>query len=296
MKYLFTLPLAVTAFLVACDSGSTAPDPYIKGDLIYERHISPNGVGSMKCNVYSTGDVIMVESNVNMMTDNSNMGFNMEINFGKKPATYRGEYTMDGAFLMFSERTCNDAKSAVEGLDNKKTSCSDNKASFSASRNEIDETNKKFYITTLTSAMKGYCDRAYDNTIQQFNDIANKVEPNEIAAEKATSCDVQVDGNVVRQTIIYPNKSGVSTMTYLGNYKYSVREEYTGIDDETLAKVCETYKKDEDISNLVCSGSVLTFEEIYPDIETLVEATEKYICPAMLNGGMTFENLWFDRD
>ena len=144
--------------------------------------------------------------------------------------------------------------------------------------------------------MKGYCDKAYDNTIQQFNDIANKVEPNEIAAEKATSCDVQVDGNVVRQTIIYPNKSGVSTVTYLGNYKYSVREEYTGIDDVTLAKVCETYKKDEDKSNVVCSGSVFTFEEMYPDIETLVEGTEKYLCPALLSGGMTFEDLWFEED
>ena len=64
----------------------------------------------------------------------------------------------------------------------------------------------------------------------------------------------------------------------------------------TLAKVCETYKKDEDKSNVVCSGSVFTFEEMNPDIETLVEGTEKYLCPALLSGGMTLEDLWFEED
>lgn len=290
------IPMSVAAILVGCDSGSTSPDPFIKGDLIYERHIDPNGVGSMTCNVYSTGDVVMVETKVNMITDNSNMGFNMEGNFGKNPATYRGEYTMDGAFLMFSEQMCEDAKEQVEDLDNAKTSCSDNKTSFSALIKDVNETNKSFYIARLTNYMERYCDQVYNNTIQQFNKAANKVDPKGEIAEKALSCDVQVNGNVVQQSIIYPNKTAVSTGTYLGNYKYSVREEYTGIDDVTLAKVCEAYKKDEDKSNVVCSGSVLAYEEMNPDIETLVEGVEKYICPAFLNGGMTFEDLWFEED
>jgi len=290
------IPMSVAAILVGCDSGSTSPDPFIKGDLIYERHIDPNGVGSMTCNVYSTGNVVMAELNVNMITDNSNMGFKLEGNFGKQPATYRGEYTMDGIFLMFSEQTCEEAKEQVEDLDNAKTSCSDNKTSFSALIKDANETNKSFYIARLTSYMERYCDQVYNNTIQQFNKAANQVDPKGEIAEKALSCGVQVNGNVVQQSIIYSNKTGVSTGTYLGNYKYSVREEYTGIDDETLAKVCEAYKKDEYKSNVVCSGSVFTFEEMNPDIETLVEGTEKYICPALLSGGMTLEDLWFEED
>lgn len=294
--FLLTFPLSVAAVLVGCDSGTTSPDPFIKGDLIYERHIDPNGVGSMTCNVYSTGNVVMAELNVNMITDNSNMGFKLEGNFGKNPATYRGEYTMDGAFLMYSEQTCESTKAEVAEMDNGKTSCSDNSVSFSALFGDVKEAGKSFAIARMTNAMETYCDNIYDEAIQKFNKAANQVNPKGDVAEKALSCDVQVNGNVVQQSIIYPNKTAVSTGTYLGNYKYSVREEYTGIDDVTLAKVCEAYKKDEDKSNVVCSGSVLAYEEMNPDIETLVEGTEKYICPALLSGGMTFEDLWFEED
>ena len=302
MKHFLVIPFSVAAaILVGCDSSSTSPDPfssepYIKGDLIYERHIDPNGIGSMTCNVYSTGNIVMVEGKVNLLTDNSNMGFQFESNFNKEPAVFRGEYTLDGAFLMQSKQTCDGAKADVENMEDGKTSCSDKKIMFSASVPDVNESNKSKYIASKTTSMKNYCDYIYINTVKQFDEIANSIEPNEITAEKALSCDINVNGNVINSSVVYPNKSSVATATYLGNYKYSIREEYTGIDDATLAKVCEAYKKDEDNSNVVCSGSVFTLESVGPDIDTFVKVLREYQCPAMLNGGMTFEDLWFDED
>ena len=294
MKYLFTLPLAVAAFLVACDSGSTAPDPYIRGNLIYERHIDPNAIGSMQCNVYATDNVIMVESNVNSITENSNMGAVLEANFGKNPATYRGEYDMSGAYLMLNKQSCEQAKEEIAEMENGKTSCSSNKASFTSTVPNITETNKLFYVSSVKSAMENYCDQLYEHATEAFTKMLNQLNPQGDVTEKALSCDIQADGNNIKMSVMYSDKSSVVTATYLGDYKYSVREEYTGIDDATLARVCETYKNDDDNSKVVCSGSVFTFESIGPDVETYVESVKKFQCPAMLRGGMTLEDSWFN--
>ena len=173
MKYLFTLPLAVTAFLVACDSSSTAPDSFTKGDLIYERHIDLNEFGSMQCKVYATDDVITIESSVNSMGDNSYIVI-LESNFGKNPATFRGEYNMSGKYLMSSEQTCEGAKEVIAKLENQKISCSSNKVSFTSTMPQhVNETSKNLYIFTLKGKMESICDEMYEGIAQGFAELSS---------------------------------------------------------------------------------------------------------------------------
>ena len=184
MKYLFTLPLAVAAFLVACDSGSTAPDPYIKGDLIYERHIDPNEFGSMQCKVYATDDVITVESSVNLMGDNSYIEI-LESNFGKNPATFRGEYNMSGKYLMYSEQTCEGAKEDIAKLENQTISCSSNKVSFTSTMPQhVNETSKNLYIFTLKSEMKSDCDEMYEEIAHVFAELSSGKTLEDLLSDK----------------------------------------------------------------------------------------------------------------
>lgn len=293
MKHLFAVSLSVAVILVGCESNSSSADSYTKGDLVYERNIEPNLVGSMSCKVYATDDVVTVDEITNLFTDDSNMGFKLETNFGKNPATYRGEYIMDGAFLVYSDQECEAAKEQVANRKDGKTSCSDKKVTFSAILPEVNEKNKSSYMTNMIKSLKEYCDNAYDTMGQMFDEMINQVNSKDKEKEKATSCKIQKkDNNDLQTVIIYTDKSYVSKATNLGNYKYSFREEFTGLDDATLENICKTYKKKEDLSNVKCSGSVFTFEEMLSDIETVIEAITKVQCPAMLSGGLPFESIW----
>ena len=184
MKYLFTLPLAVSAFLVACDSSSTAPDSFTKGDLIYERHIDPNEFGSMQCKVYATDDVITIESSVNSMGDNSYIVI-LESNFGKNPATFRGEYNMSGMYLMSSEQACEGAKEVIAKLENQKISCSSNKVSFTSTMPQhVNETSKNLYIFMLKGKMESICDEMYEGIAQGFAELSSGKTLEDLLSDK----------------------------------------------------------------------------------------------------------------
>ena len=291
MKHLFAVPLSVAAILVGCESNSSSADSYTKGDLVYERNIEPNLVGSMSCKVYATDKVVFIESTVNLFTDDSNMGMKQETDYGNK--SYRGEYIMEGAFADDGGEECEKTKQNIKNMKDAKTSCSANKITYSASIPEISEKNISTVMAEDKKSAKKYCDNAYDTMGQMFDEMINQVNSKDKLKEKATSCKIQKkDNNDLQTVIIYTDKSYVSKATNLGNNKYSFREEFTGLDDATLENICKTYKKKEDLSNVKCSGSVFTFEEMLPDIETVIEAITKVQCPAMLSGGKPFESIW----
>ena len=72
MRRYLAIPLSVAAIFAACDSSSTSPDSYIKGDQIYERHLDRK-MATMKCIVYATDYSVSLDLNISMLSDDSYM-------------------------------------------------------------------------------------------------------------------------------------------------------------------------------------------------------------------------------
>jgi len=291
MKHLFAVPLSVAAILVGCESNSSSADSYTKGDLVYERNIEPNLVGSMSCKVYATDKVVFIESTVNLFTDDSNMGMKQETDYGNK--SYRGEYIMEGAFADDGGEECEKTKQNIKNMKDAKTSCSANKITYSASIPEISEKNISTIMAEDKKSAKKYCDGMHDTMSKMFDELLKQVNSKDKSKEKAVSCKIQKkDNNDLQIVIVYSDKSYISKGTHLEKNKYSIRDEFTGLDDATLEQICKSYKKSESYSNVKCSGSVFTYEDTITDVETFMEAITKVQCPAMLSGGMPFESIW----
>ena len=292
MKYLFTLPLAVAAFLVACDSGSTAPDSFSKGDLIYERHFDSN-LGNGKCYVYATDNSVSVDFTVNVINDNTYLKQQLEWSFGNK-ANYRGKSEVSGLFVIMKDELCESMKELANEMDNGRYTCTENGATISASPSDYDESQKKLRMATSKSMMKSQCDSWHDDFSKKFGDMAQ----NGNLGEKAESCEPVLNGNTITTTIKYPDKSAIMKMTK-ENGGYTMTEEYTGIDAATLAKVCEAYNKESEIKNVVCTGSTITYQSNtskVPEIADYLEYDQKYQCPRLLNGMMTLEDIWYNQE
>ena len=299
MRKFISIPLSIAAILTACDSSSTAPDSFTKGELIHERHFDHN-LGNMKCNVYATDNSVSIDLNVNMINDNSNMKQQLEWSFGNK-ANFRGKSEVSGLFVITKDELCESMKKLANEMENGSYTCTENGATISASPSDYDESQKKLYVASSKSTMKRQCDSWYDDFTRKFDEMAQNIavvgnDSSGNLGEKAQSCESVVNGNTLTTTIRYPDKSAIMSMTK-ENGGYTINEEYTGIDAATLARVCEAYNNETEIKNVVCSGSTITYQSNtseVPEITDYLDISQKYECPGVLNGTLTLEDLWFD--
>lgn len=297
MRKLTIIPLSIAAIFTACDPGSTAPDPLIKGDLIYERHVD-NSIGTVKCNVYATDYSTSLDLKVTILSDESYISEQIDANF-KNPATFRAEANLAGLFLMSKNELCNEMKELSADMENGTFSCNDNNVSISAKIPNAEEQNKSFYVSVMKNKMSSICDDSYDKFVNMFNKLSQQInqDGNNTSNEKPTSCNVIENGNSAQLVITYPNKNALITTTNV-NGIYSMKEEYTGFDDTTLARVCAAYKTETDIKDVSCTGSTITYnsnDSESPDFATYVAYEKEIVCPALLSGTLTLEDIWFEK-
>ena len=304
MRRYLAIPMSIAAIFAACDSSSTSPDSYIKGDQIYERHLDRN-IASMKCFVYATDYSVSLDFNMSVLSDESYMSQQLEANINN-PTTYRGKGEVSGLFLKQKDQLCNTMKDLAEKMDNGTYKCMDNVATFSSTLPNVDESQRPIVVEQLKQTLKSQCDTWYDETAAKFDELeqeianqnGNQGNSNSTSSEKAQSCNVVANGNTVQVSVIYPNKTATTTLTK-NNNDYTIMETYTGIEETTLARVCEAYKKETDIKNIVCSGPTISYQsnlsadETY-EIEDYVAFYQQDICPSLQNGTLTLEELWFD--
>ena len=304
MRRYLAIPLSVAAIFAACDSSSTSPDSYIKGDQIYERHLDRN-MATMKCIVYATDYSVSLDLNISMLSDDSYMNMQLEVN-ANQPTTYRGKSEVSGLLLKQKDKMCNNMKDMAESMDNGTYNCSNNTATFKATLPDVNESQKSILVSRLKETMKSQCDTWYDETATKFDEInqetptqnGNQGISSSTPGEKAQSCNVIANGNTIQVSVIYPNKSAITTLTK-DNNDYTIMETYTGIDESTLATVCAAYKTQSDIKNVICSGSTISYQSNLPanetyEIEDYSAFYQQEICPALLSGKMTFEELWYE--
>ena len=75
---------------------------------------------------------------------------------------------------------------------------------------------------------------------------------------------------------------------------YSVVESYTGLDNATLSNICRSYQNDPEIRNVVCQDSYFAYSlvEYEGSLEDEAVNQKKEVCPALLSGELTLEDLW----
>lgn len=294
MRKLTIVPLSIAAIFTACDPGSTSPDPLVKGEMIYERHID-NSTGNVQCKVYATDYSVSLDLNVSFLSDESYVSEQIETNF-KNPATFRAEMKVSGLFAMKKDEMCSNIKELSADMGNGTYSCNDNSATVSSQIPNANEDSKSYYVSTMKSQMSNLCDYYHSHFTDKFNELTQYLnnEGNNPNNEKATSCNVIENGNSVQVAITYPNKSALISATFV-NGSFAMKEEYTGIDEASLARACASYKTETEIKDVNCSGSTITYNSIgleSVDLAAFVAYEKQIICPAMLSGAMTLEDLW----
>ena len=297
MKHLGVIPLSVVAFLMGCEPDSTStstviPSPSLttppQGDIRYNTHFE-KGETAFNCNVYATDNVVTLDMSLNMVNDQSWIRGRYNVDYGA--SSYNGSMESAGLFDSSIGLQCEKMKADCAEMDDAKVSCTDNKVTFSARTPYIDPIYYTMNVNKAVSIMTTLCDDMYE----EYYNMPLITPGTGDESKKALTCDVLVNGTSYTQTVTYTDKSMVSNAS-LVNGVYSVTESYTGIDDATLAQACAAYKQESTITNVVCTGSTISYNPtVTPDFNSLVEFAQEMECPAFLNGSYTFEDMWFNQ-
>lgn len=336
MKYSLFIPLSLSAIFFACDSintvddsansSETNPPNYFKGILSndstannsdnnstvspigtsdsasseepsYERHFdSQDGFSSYKCNVYTTDNSVLLDMDFELFGGTSSMKQHLVTDFSS-PATYSGTIEATGLFSYSLADKCVEVKESFNEAPNGSASCTDTSIVFTSDIPTDDFANKETYLLLMKKKMNTMCDEFFDEFYEDFGPSGVPSSSANSGAEAALSCNVNVQGNTMAMSVVYTDKSAFFSLTEV-NGVYTMTETYTGIDQATLDEVCEAYKTEEDISNVSCSNSVISYtpldEDMDVDIQSYASYMELAICPYLLNGGLTLEDLWYD--
>ncbi len=265
-----------------------------EGELAYERHSdSPDGLASFKCNVYSTDHSISMNMRISLLNGTSWLEERLyrELN---SPASYSGVIGAGGLFKTSLAYQCTEVKSSFDKVPNGSVACSDSSISFTSDIPSEELSDKEYYMSFSKLQTYAMCDDFYKDFQEDFGDpVASSPAPD---AEKALSCDVSQQGSKVTTTVIYSDKTAIFTISNMDGYA-NISESYIGIDEATLAKVCDAYKTEVGIRDVNCSNSLITYNstDVFGDDElnAYVNFMKMMECPYLLDGTMTLEDIWF---
>ena len=284
----YAVALSATAFLIACDSGTSSSDsPY--GDLKYTAPLKKDGMES-SCDVYATG------SSVTMIAEAEMFGSTFR---AEESGTWNADgsyyvlvdYRMSGLFLMEVDDVCESMKGRF-GADY--VVCSEDRVV--TDRSIPKDAAPPLDDELIQEMVEGLTKRC-DNFRENMQEVADKFSesPGDVSAERAVSCDVDVAGNIVTQKIVFPSRTVTVVGEYRGDY-ITITESYTGVDAATLQAVCDTYKSDAKSINVVCDGATITSTELTEGapLESIVSFYRDGLCAGLLGGNITLEELWYN--
>ena len=292
-KEIQVFALAIPLIMAACTADLSSSSSY--GDAEYTRVLSKGDNASMQCNVYVDDDRVAIVFNLDYAMYNSMETIKIETRAGK-PSVYTIDIETTGIFANDIDEAC---AVITEDLasDGGKTECSETEIHGKQFLgNAVSETSINYVVSTAYEYGKNRCDSWYDKYKDLFKSIPGEwggdVEQKK-SGEKASSCDVYLDRNLLTVSITYPDKSASMQMAVSGNV-YSVVESYMGLDDETLSNICRSYRNNPEIENVVCQDAYFSYS--FVDDESSLEDEAVYqktaVCPALLSGEMALEDMW----
>ena len=290
----FKLISALTAAgaIVACDSSTSSGNGAPNGDLRYSVPFNKGNM-SASCNVYSTSNSATMIAEAQMFSSSQKVVMSGTWN---NDGSYRAvvDAQMSGMFMVGSGEMCESFKKAygsdyVECTDGSVKADRTAPAAYAQPLN--DET-----IQTLTNNLVSACDDFREDVQEIYENFSDDPNANgAAAAERATTCDVNVLGNTITQQIVFPTRTATVVYTYTPEIIY-VTETYTGVDDVTLQAVCEATKADSESHDVVCNGATITSYNLTEGapMESFVEFLKDGMCAGFMSGNLTLEEVWFE--
>ena len=296
MKFLNTLVFLPFVFaFVACDTESSVAPVQVTGTKQYERHLSKGENVSMDCYVYSTESSVTVSMRVDLpMYSDSWMTMVMLTELGDD-SKYTAEIVATGVLTTEIDESC---ATVTEGLERQggKVTCSDTKIhgevklpSYSSA------TAVSGLIRTTLKEGEEKCDHFYDTYKENFKDIPGAWGGDAPAqvGEMALYCDVTQEGDVLKIGVGYEKKQ-VNTQVTVSGDMLQWTEQYIGMDD-VFDQICASYRSDPENVNVTCLNGVVSYSAMNEDgytLEDVAVGMKKGVCPALLDGSMTLEDLW----
>ena len=288
----YAVALSATAFLIACDSGTSSSDsPY--GDLKYTAPLKKDGM-EFSCDVYATGSSATLIAEAEMFGSTlKNQTSAVWHSDGSYSVTVNAQYS--GMFLMDVESECESAKRTYGEnyvVCNEDQILADRRVEKEFARPLSDSA-----IQLVTTNLNAGCDKIREGVQEQFEKMSSTPANPDGGSERASSCDVDVVGNVITQKIVFPARTATIVYTHNGSY-VDITETYTGVDEMTLQSVCIAAKSDPDLSNVVCDIPASTIKSTSSTGGAPLESMAQYIrdglCAGLLGGNITLEELWYN--
>lgn len=139
---------------------------------------------------------------------------------------------------------------------------------------------------------KGEVKRNLQKRCDEFMEDVSEVEQSDYVV---TACNAQLIGDT---TVIAFNTSTISgfTKSYSIGLNYYSIDQYTGLDDVSLQKICNSLKRDPELLDVTCNGNVFSYyeqlDEAYSNDEILYLGN--LTCQALLYGNITLETMLFE--
>ena len=296
------LPLVFAACSTE-DSGGWLERPDNYGDVLYERHLKKGSSAAFECAVYSRGDHVTMKMNVDLVEYQSDLSAVYDVEVGD-PTYYYVDLLLTGMFQEETSDFCEGVKKSVDGM---KTSCSKSHVKGKAELPSVSEAATSLMLGNLVTKLKDQCDDFYDTYKGLFADFSGRWDYGNgtVVTEPAQSCEVNVSGDTLYMNADFSTRS-VSIVVFRYVYNgissgfFTTTESYVGVDQDTLAKVCAAYRKEDMLTGVECVGPVISY--MAPEtqdgetltIEDMAVYMKKQICAGFLDGSYSLEDMWYN--
>jgi hypothetical protein len=293
--------LAVALSLSACSMDDSAGASGPARDLKFERHLKKGTSAKLDCYVYANENSVLFDMALDMAIYNSQMTMKIETEIGK-PSAYTAEIGMTGVLLAQQDKYCESMRSSFYDMDGSSVECSDGYVKGYAQLKDVsDPLVVERAVHASIAEAEERCLDLYDSFKESFEDLPGEWDygsgsgsGSSVNHEEAVSCDVKmVDGAVVLD-LVYSEKSAHLRFSDASDAYFAVQEDYTGLDEATLERVCSAYTLNRDNVNVECSGASLTYfqkKDGYT-LEDLAVIFKKESCPAFLSSELGLEDMW----
>jgi hypothetical protein len=277
------------------------PDNF--GESLYERHLKKGTSAAFECTVYSRDNHVTLEMNLDLVAYQSELSAVYDVEVGE-PTYYYVDLVFTGMFQDEAPDFCEGIKKSVDGM---KTSCSKSSVKGKAELVDVSAAASSLMLGNMVTALKSQCDDFYDAYKEQMAEFPGRWsygDGSEVT-EPALLCDVNVSADTLYMNVDYSTRSMSMVVTHY-NYNgaptgsFMVLESYAGVSPDTLANVCNAYRQESDISGVYCEGSTISYlapeaqEGQILTLEDMAVVYKKEVCPGLLDGSLSMEDLWFN--
>lgn len=295
------LPLVFAACSTDDSDWYERPDNF--GDVLYERHLKKGSSAAFECAVYSRGDHVTIEMNMDVMAYESAVSAVYDVEVGE-PTNYYVDLTLSGMFQDEASDFCEGIKGSVDGM---KTSCSKSRVKGKAEMASVSDAAASLMLGSMVPKFKEQCDYFYDTYKELMAEFPGRWDYGDgnVVAEPALSCEVNVSGDTLYMNADFSTRS-VAMVVYryvyngISSGSFITMETYTGVDQDALAKVCAAYRKEDLLTGVECVGPMISYmapetqDGVTLTIEDMAVYMKKQICAGFLDGSYSLEDMWYN--